>query len=190
MKKKRVIVSCLLVFICMKSLIAYAASGTLNIQVEGKSVLAEVYQVGTKGADGSIRFNEKYGIVSQLSNAQDVKEIIDTFDKCIDDKTDISGISDDEGKILISGLNDGVYYIRFSGGEYKREYVSALIQIPDYYQEIYPKYEEFEESDRLEGVDTGDSDCSKFYLVLCALSCVVLLYTTTQFRKNLGGKND
>ena len=183
MKKRRDVLLLLLMILCTNSLAIYAGEGALDIRVEGKEVLAEVYQVGTINEEGNIIFDEEYGIVSTLSNAQDIKRVINNFDENMKEKPDISKLSNDDGIIQIVGLEKGVYYVRFSGGEYERTYASTLIQIEDNYQEIHPKHEELVRNESNEIVRTGDDNLGDMYLIMSALSILIIFGTRKINRK-------
>ena len=150
MKRKRGLIILLLMIIWIEAPEVYAGKCVLDIKVEGKGVQAEVYQIGEVDSDGFLRLDNNPEKLFPLSNARDIKNVISYLDEFVIEKALITKESDANGRISVLGLDKGAYYIRFSGGEYDREYVSSLVHISNDSQKIYPKYEESRKEEIIE----------------------------------------
>ena len=173
----------LLVVLCTGTLEVYARDSVLDIQVEGKGVQTEVYRIGEVDSKGYLHLEDNPEKTFPLTHAKDVKNVIVYLDEFVTGKAQFTEVSDSKGMITVSGLKEGTYYLRFSGGEYDRRYVSSLVQIIDDYQKIYPKYEESGKAEKIETVQTGDENMGEIYLILAGISLGTLVFCAMRRRK-------
>ena len=115
-----------------------ASSGTVQIQLkdlddaqsEKGGVSFQLYCVGKVLDSGEPVIDEKYGVSSYPSTAEEIEQAVTKIKAALDMSAQVSAVTDASGEATFSGLADGIYYIAAVSPNAYGIVEPVLVQIP------------------------------------------------------------